>query len=191
MSAGCVKHEPMVREFDVAVKKAMPDKPNSEVRVMDMGAGTGLLGVELKKKGYTNVDALDLTPKMLDVAKEKGCYTKFICAHITEERTPGLEDGEYDAIISSGVVTAAYGHIHAPAFYEMMRVIRDGGVIYFNVRTKEIPDFVKPMKELEDKGLWTKIHEAKVEHYKIDDPKLPKLTTVFAFQVHHKKCNGN
>ena len=126
MSAGCVKHEPMVREFDIAIKKAMPDKPNSEVRVMDMGAGTGLLGVELKKKGYTNVDALDLTPKMLDVAKEKGCYTKFICAHITEERTPGLEDGEYDAIISSGVVTAAYGHIHAPAFYEMMRVIRDG-----------------------------------------------------------------
>ena len=126
MSAGCVKHEPMVRVFDEAIKIAMPSKPKCQVRIMDMGSGTGLLGVELNKRGYTNVDALDVTQKMLDVSREKGVYTKFICAHLTEARTPGIEDGDYNAIISSGVVTAAYGHIRPPAFYEMMRVISDG-----------------------------------------------------------------
>lgn len=185
MSAGCVKHEPMVRVFDEAIKIAMPSKPKCQVRIMDMGSGTGLLGVELNKRGYTNVDALDVTQKMLDVSREKGVYTKFICAHLTEVRTPGIEDGDYNAIISSGVVTAAYGHIRPPAFYEMMRVISDGGVIYFNVRTKEIPDFRPSMKGLEDKGLWTLIKEEQVPHYNIEDPALPKSTTVFAFQVHH------
>ena len=62
-----------------------------------------------------------------------------------------------------------------------------GGVIYFNVRTKEIPDFRPSMKGLEDKGLWTLIKEEQVPHYNIEDPALPKSTTVFAFQVHHKE----
>ena len=125
-SAGCVKHKPMVEVFDAAVREAMPDKPKSEVRIMDLGAGTGLLGVELNKLGYINVDALDVTQRMLDEAKKKKVYTKFICTPLTEERTPGIETGEYNAIISSGVVSAAYGHVRPPALLEMIRVVSEG-----------------------------------------------------------------
>ena len=82
--------------------------------------------MELNKLGYTNVDALDVTQRMLDEAKKKKVYTKFICTPLTEERTPGIETGEYNAIISSGVVSAAYGHVRPPALLEMIRVVSEG-----------------------------------------------------------------
>ena len=115
----------MVEVFDRAVREAMPGKPKSEVRIMDMGAGTGLLGVELNKIGYTNVDALDVSQRMLEESRKKGVYTEFICTHLTEKPTPEIETGQYNAIISSGVVTAAYGHIRPPCFIEMMRTVAD------------------------------------------------------------------
>ena len=42
-SAGCVKHKPMVEVFDAAVREAMPDKPKSEVRIMDLEPGLDFL----------------------------------------------------------------------------------------------------------------------------------------------------
>src|SRR5262245_11162265 len=43
-------------------------------RILDAGAGTGLLGVALAKLGFTWLDALDLSPAMLAVAEQKGVY---------------------------------------------------------------------------------------------------------------------
>ena len=115
----------MVEVFDTTIQEAMPDKPKCEVKIMEMGAGTGLLGLELNKKGYTNLDALDTSQKMLDEAKKKGVYTKFICSNLTEKRTPGIQDGEYNALILSGVVALVC--IKPLAFHEMMRVVSNGG----------------------------------------------------------------
>lgn len=184
-SVGCVKHKPMVEVFDTTIQEAMPDKPKCEVKIMEMGAGTGLLGLELNKKGYTNLDALDTSQKMLDEAKKKGVYTKFICSNLTEKRTPGIQDGEYNALILSGVVALVY--IKPLAFHEMMRVVSNGGVICFDVLTKDIPDFRPAMIELEKQGLWTLIKEEQVPHYSIEDSALPKSTPVFAFKVNHKE----
>ena len=35
---------------------------NPEVKLMDFGCGTGLMGAELKKVGYTNIYGLDGSP---------------------------------------------------------------------------------------------------------------------------------
>ena len=49
--------------------------------VIDLGCGTGLMGRELKK--YTsNIEGVDLSDKMLEIAKEKKVYDKLINSEI-------------------------------------------------------------------------------------------------------------
>ena len=52
------------------------DKVKSLVKpdavILDAGCGTGLAGVELAERGFKTIDGMDLSPEMLDVAREKG-----------------------------------------------------------------------------------------------------------------------
>ena len=49
---------PFVRHFDATVYKLFPDVDKKSFKVLDVAAGTGLLGLELNKVGYTYIDAL-------------------------------------------------------------------------------------------------------------------------------------
>ena len=91
---------------------------------MDAGAGTGQIGVELKKFGYADIDALDISQEMLNVAKEKNAYRKLICAPLSDQRTPGVETDEYDALVCCGTLVLA--HVRPAAFDEMIRMVRNG-----------------------------------------------------------------
>ena len=46
-----------------------------DAAIFDMGCGTGLIGDHLVINGYTNIDGVDASPGMLDVAREKKTYT--------------------------------------------------------------------------------------------------------------------
>lgn len=80
--------------------------------------------MELFKLGYTNIDALDISQEMLNEAKKKNIYKKFICASLTEQRIPEIETGEYHVMISTGTL----GTAHAPpeAIEEMIRMVKPG-----------------------------------------------------------------
>ena len=53
---------PFVRHFDATtVCKLFPDVDKKSFKVLDVAAGTGLLGLELNKLGYTYIDALDMS----------------------------------------------------------------------------------------------------------------------------------
>ena len=45
-----------------------------DAAILDMGWGTGLIGVKLAEKGYTNIDGVDASPGILDVARQKNIY---------------------------------------------------------------------------------------------------------------------
>ena len=45
------------------------------IKIFDAGCGTGLVGVELKKFGYENIDGADLSQKLLDLVPN-GYYDK-------------------------------------------------------------------------------------------------------------------
>ena len=47
--------------------------PNKKIRIYDAGCGTGLVGIELKKYDYSNIDGADLSEKLLDLVP-KGYY---------------------------------------------------------------------------------------------------------------------
>ena len=91
---------------------------------MDVGAGTGLIGVELKKLDYTNLCALDISPGMLIEAKKKDVYNEFICAPLSGQPIPQIKSGQFDALISGGALHE--GRVSSSAFVEMIRMVRAG-----------------------------------------------------------------
>ena len=89
-----------------------------------MGAGTGLIGIELQKLGYSNLHALDISPEMLKEAKKRNIYKRFFCVGLSDQLISEIQTGEFDGLISAG--TLLTGHIRAAAFEEMVRMVKHG-----------------------------------------------------------------
>ena len=67
---------------------------------------------------------MDACQEMLDVAKGKNIYRKYICAIVGEEPVIEIGTGEYDGLISCG--TLLNGHIRPVALQEMVRQVKSG-----------------------------------------------------------------
>jgi SAM-dependent methyltransferase len=97
--------------------------------VLDVGAGTGLLGQALAAKGVGPVDALDLSPEMLDVARGKGVYRQLLQADLTQPLT--LPAGGYNGIVSSGTFT--HGHVGPGAIAALLPLAVSGAHFVMSV----------------------------------------------------------
>lgn len=117
-----------------ALHKALND---TAAYVLDAGCGTGLVGEELARKGYTRMDALDYSREMLDEAERKKIYRRHIQADLSKPLA--MEDDRYDAVVCTGTLT--YGHVTADAFDELVRVTRPGGIICFTIREGAYEDY--------------------------------------------------
>jgi predicted TPR repeat methyltransferase len=105
-----------------------------DARIMDLGCGTGLVGVELRKRGYKNIDGVDLVPEMLEEAKAKGVYRSLQQGSMG---SPGCKDlgvaaNQYDAVICVGVLVAA--HVKSEGLHDLDHVVKPGGLVCFSVR---------------------------------------------------------
>lgn len=89
--------------------------------ILDIGAGTGLVADHLR--GLT-VDALDITPEMLEVARPKGLYRQLMLGDLTGALD--IPGGSYDAVVSCGTFT--HGHVGPECFPELLRITRPGAV---------------------------------------------------------------
>jgi len=73
--------------------------------ILDVGAGTGVVGQGLAAAGVGPIDGLDLSEEMLIVAARKGVYRKLLEADVTK---PPPMSG-YKGIVSAGTFTL--GHV--------------------------------------------------------------------------------
>ena len=106
----------------------------SDARILDAGAGTGLVGKALSDAGYRNLTAIDMSPGMLEEARAKGVYRQ-LRRMVLGERLD-FPDDNFDAVVSIGVLTL--GHAPARSLDEMVRVTKPGGHVIFTLR----PDHV-------------------------------------------------
>lgn len=118
--------------------------------VLDVGAGTGLLGSELVARGVSPVDGIDLSPEMITLARAKGIYRALHQADVTLPLA--MPDGTYAGCVSSGTFT--WGHVGPSAFDELLRVVRPGGIFAVSVHSGvyEAAGFARRFAELEAQG---------------------------------------
>jgi ubiquinone/menaquinone biosynthesis C-methylase UbiE len=103
---------------------------NKGLKILDLGCGTGIIGSLLAKHGYTNIEGLDLSEKMMEKAEEKKVYNKFICAVVTAKRLD-IPTGDYDALIGAGAITS--GYIKPDAMDEVVRLVKPGKMLLVTV----------------------------------------------------------
>ena len=134
VAAGGIYYKPFAESFDETVKRVLTDRPKEAIKIIDVAAGTGLIGVELQKLGYTNLQALDISQEMLNEAKKKNVYKKLICAALNDQRIQEIETGEFDALVCAG--TMLTGHIRSSALVEMIRIVKIG-TFHSKIKNKE------------------------------------------------------
>ena len=119
----------------------------SDVAIIDVGAGTGLVGEKLHEFGFRKIDALDPSSGMLDVAREKQVYRHLICNYIQRDTLTDL-NGQYDCLTAAGCVIP--GHIEADGLHDFIRLVKKGGYVIITMRGHwpDVPDFFENFQKV-------------------------------------------
>ena len=91
-------------------------------QVADLGCGTGRTGAWLASRGVTAIDGVDVTPEMLDAARERAVFRSLREGDVA---ATGLDSGAYD-LVTSSLVDEHLADV-APMYREAARLLRAGG----------------------------------------------------------------
>ena len=105
---------------------------NTDTPILDVGAGTGLVGECLYKTGNKKIIGIDISSKMLEQAKLKKCYFSLMKADVT--KTIPLKSNSIGAVVSAGTFT--HGHVGPDSFDELLRIIKPGGLFVLSINSK-------------------------------------------------------
>ena len=134
---------------------------NKNINILDAGCGSGLVGIELQKYGYTKITGVDFSQEMLSLIPQS-IYQKLELIDLNEKLK--YKDNLYDAITCVGTFT--YGHVKAHALNELIRVIKKDGLICFTINEGIYLEyqFDKKMEQLSNDNLWQIIDFSKCSY---------------------------
>jgi predicted TPR repeat methyltransferase len=121
--------------------------------VLDVGCGTGLVGRELRTRGFHgHLRGLDISAASLAMAEKLGGYDVLEQADLQQRLA--VEDGSADAVVCVGVMTYLPG-VEA-VWRELARVTRAGGLVVVTQREDVWHDrsCQAVVDRLQDEGVW-------------------------------------
>ena len=128
----------------------------SDLRVLDLGAGNGMMGEALKAEGASYIVGVDIIPEA-EVATKRdrpgiydGYFVEDFC-NLSDERRQDLSSRSINCLTS--VAALGFGDIPAKAFIEAFNLVENGGWIAFNIKETFVQDadtsgFSKLVKDL-------------------------------------------
>lgn len=149
----------------IATAKALVDVVDDKNSlILDAGCGTGLVGEQLTRHGFKNLEALDYSAEMLGEAEGKNIYSRHMQADLSKPLD--IRDNTYDAIVCTGTFT--YGHVTPDGFDELVRITKPGGAICFTVREGAYEDhgYAERLQKLESDGLWKLLDKFDTDYLK-------------------------
>lgn len=140
----CSSPERVVGLFDDVLGDFPQDA--SDLRVLDIGAGNGMVGEEFRRIGVPKLLGIDIIPEAKDAAKRDRpeVYRDYLVADLTD-----LDDGQRSRIATfrpnamSVVAALGYGDIPTAAFLSAASFVPDGGWLVFNIKE----DFLRERRD--------------------------------------------
>lgn len=153
---GYVYHLEVARLFASAAP-APVDGP-----VLDVGCGTGIVGVALRELGIETIDGIDISPEMLAEAAQKQTYRSLTEADLT--RALAIADDTYAGITSVGTFT--HGHLGPEPLRELVRVTSPRGLFAIGINAEHYASegFEALLSELAGTGAITEpvLHDVRI-----------------------------
>jgi predicted TPR repeat methyltransferase len=121
------------------LRHAMAGEPwlFNELRVLDLGAGNGMVGAELQKFGVSRLVGVDISaPAAVAVWRDRpGIYDDYHAidmSAMTDIQREYLSGWRFNCLIS--VAALGFGDIPARVFSEAFNLVEDGGWVAFNIK---------------------------------------------------------
>ena len=146
--------------------------PTGFERVVDIGTGTGLVGMYLSAlRPQTSFDGIDISPEMLVEARQKMRISGIpVYANLYERdltQMVATTNAPYDALASSGTFT--HGHLGPGALSNLIHLVRAGGWFVIGINNEHFAalDFAKEFEDLAQRGFITKPEIRIIEVYEV------------------------
>jgi|TARA_B110000014_G_C20070114_1_gene557999 SAM-dependent methyltransferase len=116
--------------------KQSPDN-FTELRVLDLGAGNGMMGEELKKRGISRLIGVDIIPEAYEalIRDRPGVYDAYYVedfCKLSKEKREEIESWQCDCMVT--VAALGFGDIPTEAFVTAFNIIKNEGWIAFNIK---------------------------------------------------------
>lgn len=113
------------------------DEPFTELRVLDLGAGNGMMGDVLKSYGVARLVGADIVAEAKDAANRDrpGVYDEYYVADFAD-LDPDLaeEISEWSINCLTAVAALGFGDIPLSAFYQALKLVRTDGWVALNIK---------------------------------------------------------
>lgn len=137
-------------ETEEIVDKFLKEAPKKALKVLDIGTGTGVIAITIKKeRPQDNVTAIDLSSQALEVAKENGeklqANVRFLLGDLTEP----VKEEQFDVVISNppyiGLDEKKYMDDSVLKYEPELALFADNnGLAVYQRLAKELPMVLKP-----------------------------------------------
>ncbi|MDA1045707.1 MAG: methyltransferase domain-containing protein [Verrucomicrobia bacterium] len=109
----------------------------SELRVIDLGAGNGMMAERLRGTGVSRVVGVDIIPEAREAAfrDRPFVYDDYVVADFTKlsaEQKEDLKDWNFDCLAS--VAALGFGDIPPRAFFEALKLVATNGWVALNIK---------------------------------------------------------
>lgn len=128
----------------------------SELRVLDLGAGNGMMGEELKKNGVSRLIGVDIIEEAAEatIRDRPGLYDAYYVEDFTAldaDKKEEIISWQCDCMVT--VAALGFGDIPVKAFIEAFNIIKSEGWVAFNIKdsffdTTDDSGFSKMIREL-------------------------------------------
>jgi len=109
----------------------------SELRVLDLGAGNGMMGEQLRKKGVARLVGADIIPEAKEATERDrpmsydAYYVEDFC-NLTMKQRKDLQDWSFNCLTT--VAALGFEDIPTKAFTEAFNILQRKGWIAFNIK---------------------------------------------------------
>ena len=109
----------------------------TSLRVLDLGAGNGMMGEVLKQKGVSRLVGVDIVPEAREAClrDRPGLYDEYYVCDFTEldqETFAEIDEWQVDCLTS--VAALGFGDIPQRAFIQALDFVKPGGWVAFNIK---------------------------------------------------------